>query len=250
MDLVGQGNRAAAPENRAGSGLDAGGFTMVVLLVVMAVMAIGTAALLPTWRQQAIRENEEELIFRGNQYARAVVLYARKNNNMLPADIDVLYTGKFLRKKYKDPITQEPFGLLAAGQPPGSAGRGVLGNGRASAAGSGRGQVVIGSIQGVYSTSSDTSIRVYQNQQRYIDWPFTFQTAQLRMGQVTGRGLTPGDGLRSGNPARGGPPTGPGRGGIQVPPGGRGGGIQIPPGGGRTGGGQPPPIGRGGRGGV
>ena len=160
----------------------------------------------------------------------------------------MLYTGKYLRKKYKDPITDEPFGVLAAGVPAGAAGRGSLGNGRASTAGSGRAGIVTGSIQGVYSTSTDNSIRVYQNQQRYIDWPFTFQTAQLQMGQARGRGAPsvnappggnpgrsggPGPGGRSGGPGIG-PGGGPGRGGGLVPPGGPGrGGGQAPPGGGR-----------------
>lgn len=248
MDLVGQGSPADDRKNRSASGLDAGGFTMVVLLVVMAIMAVGASALLPTWRQQAIREQEEELIFRGNQYARALVLYARKNNNLLPANVDVLYDGRFLRKKWKDPITGEDFGLVGAGQPPGAAGRGSLGSGRASTAGSlsGRGTQIVGSITGFYSTSTDTSIRVYQQQQRYIDWPFNVQTAQLMMGLPAGRrgggpfGGDQGIGSRGG---RSGGPTGP-------PGGGRG--VQPPPGGGR--GGQPPPVpvggrGRGGRGG-
>ncbi len=236
MDLVGQGNSGAVGEKRAGSRLDDGGFTMVVLLVVMGVMAVGMSALLPTWRQQAIREKEEELIFRGNQYARSLVLYARKNNNLLPPNIDVLYNGKFLRKKYKDPITGEDFGLTGPGQPPGAAGRGSLGSGRATAPGSasGRGTQVIGSIQGFYSTSTETSIRVYQNQQRYIDWPFTVQTAQQRMGLPFGnRGNAPfgGDQGRPGGP-RGGPAgrTGgapPARGGGPTPPPGRG--VPTPP---------------------
>jgi type II secretory pathway pseudopilin PulG len=225
--------------------LDAGGFTMVVLLVVMAIMAVGASALLPTWRQQAIRENEEELIFRGNQYARALVLYARKNNNLLPPNVEVLYTGKFLRKKYKDPITGEDFGLTGPGQPPGSTGRGSLGSGRATQPGSasGRGTMVVGSIQGVYSTSTDTSIRVYRDQQRYVDWPFTVQTAQALMGRANvprppdGRG---GDNGRSGGPIRGGGPAdgrsaGPGSRGLQVPPGGRA--VPLPPQGRRGGGG-------------
>jgi len=235
---------------------------MVVLLVVIAVMAVGTAALLPTWRRQAIREQEEELIFRGNQYARALVLYARKNNNLLPANIEVLYTGRFLRKKYKDPITGEDFGLLPAGQPLGAAGRGSTaapGQGRAGTPGgrggaTGRGATqggrgapggtqIVGSIQGVYSTSTDESIRVYQNQQRYIDWPFTVQTAQLLMGQMRGGGpggppgRFGGDGGIS-NPGTGRPGGarvgGPGR-GAPVGPGGRGGTTVQPPGGGRGG---------------
>jgi type II secretory pathway pseudopilin PulG len=245
--------------------LDAGGFTMVVLLVVMAIMAVGTAALLPTWRQQMIREHEEELIFRGNQLARALVLYARKNNNVLPANIDVLYEGKYLRKKYKDPITGEDFGLMGPGQIPGAAGRGAPGTGRASTPGptsgrgstpgstSGRGMQIVGSIQGFYSTSTDNSIKLYQNQSRYIDWPFTVQTAQALMGLPFGRrggGPFGGDQGRQGGPTRGGGPVG-GRGGGPVGgPGGRGG-IQPP---GRTGGGQPPAappvIRRGGGGGL
>jgi type II secretory pathway pseudopilin PulG len=246
---------------------------MVVLLVVMAVMAVGMTALLPTWHQQAIRDKEEELIFRGNQYARALVLYSRKNGNQLPNNIDVLYTGKYLRKKYKDPITGEDFGLTPAGQPPG-AGRGSTGGaptgqagrgapstqfGRSGQAGAARGTgsgfgapsgtQIVGSIQGVYSKSTDTSIRVYQNQQRYIDWPFTVQTAQLQMGRGIGPGGQPGRGDgrgtgRGGIDGRGG--VG-GRGGVD----GRGGrGGQGPgrglPGGGRTG--TPPAPGRGGGG--
>jgi type II secretory pathway pseudopilin PulG len=236
---------------------------MVVLLVVMAIMAVGTAALLPTWRQQMIREHEEELIFRGNQLARALVLYARKNNNVLPANIDVLYDGKFLRKKYKDPITGEDFGLMGPGMIPGTAGRGAPASGRGAAPGSGRastpspssgrGTQVVGSIQGFYSTSTDNSIKLYQNQSRYIDWPFTVQTAQAFMGLPSGRrggGPFGGDQGRQGGPTRGGGPEGR-PGGPGGGPGGRGG-IQPP--GGRTGGGQPPSpppvIRRGGGGGL
>jgi len=248
------------------------------------VMAVGMTAMLPTWRQQAIREKEEELIFRGNQYARALVLYSRKNNNLLPANIDVLYDGKFLRKKWKDPITNKDFGLLPAGQPA-NAGRGnpqgpvMPGGGRSGAPsqptqptpptaqptpggrGTGAGgasafggQQVIGSIQGVYSTSTDTSIRVYQNQQRYIDWQFTIQTALPLMGGARGGGAgmpVRGGGPGGANPRGGGPGTGTGTPGIGVPPrGGGAGGRGGQPAGPRGGGGVPTaPPGRGGRGG-
>jgi len=270
MYLEGQG--CSGPKrvsSRPHERFDDGGFTMVVLLVVIAIMGVGMTAMLPTWRQQAIREKEEELIFRGNQYARAIVLYSRKNNNLLPANIDLLYDGKYLRKKWKDPITNADFGLLPAGQPanagrgqpqgPGApgAGRGTtpppqpVQGPRGSGAGTG-GQQVIGSIQGVYSTSTDTSIRVYQNQQRYIDWQFTVQTALPLMGGAPGGagGVPPRQGGPGGVgvPPRGGGPGGgvPGRGGIGAPP--RGGGGQAPP---RGGGGAPPapPRGGGGRGG-
>jgi type II secretory pathway pseudopilin PulG len=265
MELGGQGYRNARRLSlRPCSELDAQGFTMVVLLVVMAIMAIGMSALLPKWGQQNLREKEEELIFRGNQYARALVLYSRKNGNTLPSNIDVLYTGKYLRKKYKDPITGEDFGLLAAGQPPGTAGRGApsgqqgtgqQGTGRGSqTSGAGRGSTgmgapsgtqIVGQIQGVYSKSTDTSIRVYQNQQRYIDWPFTIQMAQLMMGRGVGPGVQQGPGRGDGRGDGRGNPTGLGRGD------GRGGnpGRGIGPPGGQPGRGGPGPGGQPGRGG-
>jgi len=269
MYLEGQGRTGPKRvSSRPHTRFDDGGFTMVVLLVVMAIMAVGMTAMLPTWRQQAIREKEEELIFRGNQYARALVLYSRKNNNLLPANIDVLYEGKYLRKKWKDPITNADFGLLPAGQPA-NAGRGnpqgpgaPAGAGRSGApapqapqgargtgAGAFGGQQVIGSIQGVYSTSTDTSIRVYQNQQRYIDWQFTIQTALPLMGGARGGGA--GMPVRGGgpgnNPRGGGPGSGTGVPGVGVPPRGGGPGRGQPAG--PRGGGTPTPPGRGGRGG-
>lgn len=265
-----EGQGCAGPKrlsSRPHTRFDDGGFTMVVLLVVIAIMAVGMTAMLPTWRQQAIREKEAELIFRGNQYARALVLYSRKNNNLLPANIDLLYDGKFLRKKWKDPITNTDFGLLPAGQPA-NAGRGapqgpgVPGGGRTGGAGPGAqtpqgargtgpgttgGQQIIGSIQGVYSTSSDTSIRIYQNQQRYIDWQFTVQTALPLMGGARGGGPA-GQPPRGGGPRGGGPGAGvPGRGtpGVGVPPRGGGPGGAPPRGGGPGGIPTPPPGGRG-----
>jgi len=263
-------------EGQGSSPFDDRGFTMVVLLVVIAVMGIGMSAMWPTWRQQSIREKEEELIFRGNQYARAIALYARKNNNVLPANVDVLADGKYLRKKWKDPITGTDFGLLPAGQPA-NAGRGVpLGPGAPGGAGGGGtpttmggqapgaagargvgpgsqvGTQIVGSFQGVYSTSPDTSIRVYQNQQRYMDWQFTVQTKNVLMGQgARGGGQPPGragapvDGRGGTGGARGGTPGGvPGRGaapGQGVQPG-----IGQPQAPGR--GGAVPPGGPGGRG--
>lgn len=262
MDIVGQDCQDVKRlTDRPCSRLDADGFTMVVLLVVMAIMAVGMSALLPTWRQQAIREQEEELIFRGNQYARALALYSRKNNNLLPSDIEILHTGKYLRKKHKDPITGGDFGLLPAGQPTGAAGRGAPGTGGTGRTGgaapqTGRGAPtgtqILGSIGGVYSKSTNTSIRVYLSQQRYIDWPFTVQNALLLMGRAggagqpgqpgggrDGRGGPVGSGGGPGDP-RGGPVGGP-RGG-----GGPGRGIEVPPG---RGGLPAPVLGRG-RGGL
>src|SRR6187402_1886025 len=91
------------------------GFLMVALLIGMAVAAVYLSAALPAWRQQAQREKEEELIFRGKQYARAIMLYQDKNRMANPPDIDILVSQHFLRKKWKDPVTGEDFVPLGIG---------------------------------------------------------------------------------------------------------------------------------------
>lgn len=102
---------------------------MAALLVAMSVMAVFMTVALPVWNTQARREKEAELVFRGEQYARAVMLYQRKVANALPPSVDVLLNERYLRKKYKDPITGGEFQLLSgasaqanAGVPGGQAG--------------------------------------------------------------------------------------------------------------------------------
>ena len=64
----------------------------------------------------ARREKEEELIFRGLQYSRALRLFATKYANASPPNLDVLVEQRFIRKKYKDPITNDDFQPVLAGQ--------------------------------------------------------------------------------------------------------------------------------------
>ena len=92
------------------------GYAMAALLVGMSVMAVLMGALLPVWTTMAKREKEAELVFRGNQYARAIGLFQRKFANTPPPTIDVLVEQRFLRKKYKDPITNDDFQPLYANQ--------------------------------------------------------------------------------------------------------------------------------------
>ena len=50
------------------------GYAMAVLLVGLSVAAILMSAAMPAWRQMMRREKEAELVFRGEQYARAIGL--------------------------------------------------------------------------------------------------------------------------------------------------------------------------------
>lgn len=88
---------------------------MAALLVGLSVLAVLMTMALPVWTHYAKREKEEELIWRGQQYARAVGLFQRKYANTFPPNLQVLLDQKFLRKKYKDPITNDDFQLIPVG---------------------------------------------------------------------------------------------------------------------------------------
>src|SRR4029077_11449458 len=94
------------------------GYAMAALLVGLGIMAVMMTVVMPVWKQTARRENEAELVFRGEQYARAIELYGRKLPGALPPNLDVLVDQKFLRKKYKDPITGGDFDLVRPAAPP------------------------------------------------------------------------------------------------------------------------------------
>jgi type II secretory pathway pseudopilin PulG len=89
------------------------GYAMAALLAAIAIMGVLWAMAMPVWKQSVQREKEAELIFRAGQYARAVALFQRKYANAYPPNVDILLKEKFLRKKYKDPITNGDFRFLS-----------------------------------------------------------------------------------------------------------------------------------------
>jgi type II secretory pathway pseudopilin PulG len=117
------------------------GYAMAALLVALSVMGILASAAMPTWKQMSQREKEAELVFRGQQYARAIGLFQRRAGpGVNPPNLDVLVQQKFLRKKYKDPITGDDFDLISPGTAlavPTAPG-GASGAGRATTPGAGR----------------------------------------------------------------------------------------------------------------
>ena len=64
---------------------------MAALLVALSVMAILASAAMPSWKQMTQREREAELVFRGQQYARAIGLFQRRAGpGVNPPNLDVL----------------------------------------------------------------------------------------------------------------------------------------------------------------
>src|SRR5881227_2321661 len=107
MKLAGQAQRQHESQR---------GYAMAALLVAMSIMAIMMTVVMPVWKHTARREKEEELVFRGKQYVHAIGLFQRKFANAYPPNIDVLVEQRFLRKKFKDPITNDDFVPIGAGQ--------------------------------------------------------------------------------------------------------------------------------------
>ena len=223
------------------------GFAMAALLVVLAVMSLMLSMALPVWHHAARREREAELIFRGEQYARAIMLYQRQTPGAYPPDVETLVEGRFLRRAYRDPMTADgEFRLvlqseLAALSGPGAAGRGGddespeqadaplrrLGGGAGERPGFMQGARpfggrdrnapggVDGNIVGVVSRSEETSIALYKGRSKYSEWVF------VSTGPAAGVAGQPQPGLPDtfGGPPDGGP--GSGMQGVRRRPGGR-----------------------------
>lgn len=242
-----------SPMNLAGKA--SSGYAMAALLVGLSVMSVLLSVAMPTWSHMIRREKEEELIFRGTQYARAINQYQRKFANASPQTLDVLIEQRLLRKKFRDPMATDEKGEFQmlylssrAGGPQGTAGAGRTGGpgqgagsrgaGAGGQAGAGTGSTYStepsGGIVGVASKNTGTSIKIYKEKTRYNEWQFIGMEQSVQAGPGSGG---------AGGPQRGGRGD-DGRGGR----GGRGGGFDGFGGGrGREGGGRV--GGDGGRGG-
>jgi type II secretory pathway pseudopilin PulG len=133
------------------------GYALAALLVAVSVMAVLLSMALPVWKTAVQREREAELVFRGEQYARAIGLYQRQFANALPLNLDVLVDEGFLRKRYRDPMVSdgEFASVLADTVAAGDAPTGDLGG-----------------IVGVTSRSTGMSLRRYNGADRYDQWLF------------------------------------------------------------------------------
>jgi type II secretory pathway pseudopilin PulG len=94
------------------------GYVLLTLILIMALLAIATATAITSITFNIKRDREEEMIHRGAQYARAIRAYYKKFGRY-PATIENLENTnqmRFLRKRYKDPITGKDFRLLHFGE--------------------------------------------------------------------------------------------------------------------------------------
>jgi type II secretory pathway pseudopilin PulG len=158
---------------RSGSARAQEGFTLIALLLVVALMGFGLAGLGELWSRSAQREREQELLFAGNQIREAIGQYYRRSPggaNRFPRRLeDLLQDERYpvvvrhLRRLYSDPMTGSPaWGLIEA---PG------------------------GGVMGVYSLSGSVPLqragfavenKDFENAAHYTGWRFLFNPEAAR----------------------------------------------------------------------
>jgi type II secretory pathway pseudopilin PulG len=142
-----------------------GGWVLLALLFILAVVGTGMAAVGTVWTSVAQREKEAELLFVGEQYRRAIESYQRRGpgaEKPYPPSLEELLQDRrfpmpvrHLRRLYPDPMTGRPeWGLVRDAQ---------------------------GGITGVYSLAEGTPMKTagftplqegFEGASSYRDWVF------------------------------------------------------------------------------
>jgi len=133
------------------------GFIMALALAVAVVMGLMLLKVGPNIVKEVQRENENELIFRGESIANAIKIYSAKTGRFPTTLEDVMKVRpRILRQKYLDPMTPGGDWEYVTQVQPG-------------ASGNKEGLPIVG----VRSTSTLNSIHIYQNKTLVRDWLFS-----------------------------------------------------------------------------
>ncbi len=168
-----------SPSTCASARSRARGFTYIALLAAIVIIGIVLGSAGKYWQNVMLREKEEELLFRGNQYRAAIEHYynAKPGIPAYPQKLEDLvkderfqedYKRRHLRQLYKDPITGEDFEVF-------------------------RDMTKGNRIIGVYSRSEAEPLRQtgfseenkdFEGKKMYKDWQFLFVPQQLQQQQL------------------------------------------------------------------
>ena len=206
------------------------GFSLAALIFFATAATILLAAAVPAYQMQARREREEELIFRGEEYVRAIQKYQRRFG-VYPPTLDALEEQnglRFIRRLYTDPTSSEnkafrliylnsdgsltgskvyspgvsnppqlgtPATTSSTSPAPATPARGGTPSAATPPATQTGGGQTFGTagIIGVASDTDQTSIKVYNGRQKYNEWEFIgiLSTPTTTPGGTTPIGTTP-----------------------------------------------------------
>jgi type II secretory pathway pseudopilin PulG len=186
-------------------GLRQRGYNLVALVVLLAVMSIAVTVALPAWSAVIQREREEELLFRGWQYAEAIRVFQARHGR-LPVQLKELYEVKprVIRQLWEDPLSDSgEWQLIIAGTPKNNSGQQqggqVVGGGVGPSErrqggpqvrdqdreqnegptafgendfGKSTSENTIGPIEGVRPTAKGSSFRSFLGKTEYSEWEF------------------------------------------------------------------------------
>jgi type II secretory pathway pseudopilin PulG len=85
------------------------GYMMITLMLALALITIALLAVLPSVKQQILRDREEEMQHRGTAYMRAIQHFYKKFNRY-PTRVEELENTnnlRFLRRRYTDPMNRD-----------------------------------------------------------------------------------------------------------------------------------------------
>jgi len=84
------------------------GYALLIVMMMATILLVSLTAALPNIYVEGQRERETELIFRGEQYARAIALFHKQFNRYPTSVKELLHTNEmsFLRRAYRDPMTK------------------------------------------------------------------------------------------------------------------------------------------------
>lgn len=190
------------------------GFTLVALVIGIAILTIMTAAVAPAISVIMQRDRENELIFRGKQYARGIVLFQRRYGRM-PTSLKEMYENRprTIRKLWKEPMCAcDDWYLIVQGTPDASINPAQPGPGQGPSGpkptptpqpfGSPGETKNVGPIVGVRSKVKKQSLQEWQGQRSYDQWRFIAGDADRdQLGPLTQPGV-PGPFLPTQPPAR------------------------------------------------
>jgi type II secretory pathway pseudopilin PulG len=192
------------------------GYNLVILMVAVSVMLILVAAALPAWSTATRRDREEELVFRGLQYAEALRLFQQRFGR-LPSRLEELLETepRSIRQLWTDPFTGKVDWVLIRGNMPAAAtisrnmdaggGRSTeeleqRGDEEGEKPGGGEGSPGDGlpagdegggEIRGVRSRHRGDALRTFFDKDRYEQWLFTVDLLLAGPPPMTGPGGDP-----------------------------------------------------------
>jgi len=154
-------------------------------MMVVFVLSLGALIAVPVWQTELQRAKEDELIFRGKQYAEAVRVYVKKNPGRFPASLKELLEKKCIRRLYRDPFGRDgEWNVILVSTAPAAAGNPNYGA-NSPTGGQVAQEVLVAPeralaaiknprILGVVSSSTAKSIKIYNDQETHDKWLFFF----------------------------------------------------------------------------